>query len=257
MYVALDKEGNRIYADDGIRYEECICPYCDMPVIHKMGKVRLKHFAHKTNPCPYDKEKDHLSEWHRRMQSYFPKEEREFLFIDSKTGEKHIADVFIKDANTVIEFQYSHIDEQEFIKRTIFHLNNGRRIVWVFNESTGTENKSKFKPDDCAWESFPYYDKCFKWLYKRRSFLKQGPNISKYHLYYSVCIYTGLEGDLLHRIVAEHCDYEYVTISLHIIKIDNSINIEEFFIPERYWQEQEPYSSIIDKYRIKTSVQQN
>lgn len=140
MYVALDKNGNRIYADDEQRYIECFCPACGEPLIHRKGTRKRVHFAHKqkTN-CFMRLNKDYMSEWHIRMQSFFPKESREYRFKDNVTGEVHIADVFDWKTNTVIEFQHSPMHEEEYLSRTYFHLNNGRRIVWIFDESRESE----------------------------------------------------------------------------------------------------------------------
>ena len=91
MFVAVDKSGNRIYADDIKRGTECFCPVCGESLIHKKGKIKRVHFAHKhdTN-CFMALDKDRVGEWHLRMQSYFPKESREFRFQDKETGEiKH------------------------------------------------------------------------------------------------------------------------------------------------------------------------
>lgn len=251
MFVALDAQGNRLYAEDEEKYSECFCPACGEPLKHKKGKVRRPYFAHLPDTkCHYGQDKDYKSEWHIRMQDYFPKEAREYLFVDEETGEKHIADVFVKDANTVLEFQHSPIDEQEFVSRTYFHLKNKRRIVWLFDESSEKEGSSRLRIDSSSWQPWPYTTLCYKWLYKRRSILKSGPPISQFHLYYSVCVYTGTEGDMFHRIVAENNGFEYVTFSLHNIELNEHIDIEEFFRTERYWAEQEPLKSIIDE-RIK------
>ena len=110
MYVAIDKIGNRIYADDEQRYMECFCPACGELLTHRKGSKKRAHFAHKQNTnCFMGLNKDYMSEWHIRMQSYFPKESREYRFQDMETGEIHIADVFDSETNTVIEFQHSPI----------------------------------------------------------------------------------------------------------------------------------------------------
>ncbi len=249
MFVAVDKQGNRLYAEDEEKHVECFCPACGEPLKHKKGKVRRPYFAHLPNSvCHFGQDKDYKSEWHIRMQEYFPKEEREYLFVDEETGEKHIADVFVKEANTVLEFQHSPIDEQEFISRTYFHLKNKRRIVWLFDESSEKEGGSRFIHDESAWsmERWPYDTRTYKWRYRRRSILKKGPPIAQYQSY-SVCVYTGTEGDMFHRIVAETYGFEYVTFSLHNIELNEHLDIEEFFRHERYWQEQEPWKSIFEE----------
>jgi competence CoiA-like predicted nuclease len=78
MYVAIDKIGNRIYADDENRYIECFCPACGELLIHRKGSQKHAHFAHKQNTnCFMGLNKDYMSEWHIKMQSFFPKESRE------------------------------------------------------------------------------------------------------------------------------------------------------------------------------------
>ncbi len=138
MFVALDKEGYRVYADEVTAHRECFCPVCNGPLISKPGKGgRRPHFAHQPDSeCSYSLDKDNKSEWHRRMQEYFPREAQEYRFKDEETGEVHIADVYFEQELTVLEFQHSPIDKEEFISRTAFHLKHGRRVVWLFDEST-------------------------------------------------------------------------------------------------------------------------
>lgn len=245
MFVALDYQGNRLYANSGERYTECYCPECNELVQHKIGKIRRPYFAHKINSdCAFGKDKDYKSAWHIRMQEYFPQESREYRFVDEQTGEVHIADVYLQESKTVLEFQHSPIKEEEFISRTAFHINNGRRIVWLFDESTTNEDNQKygrFSEDDCQWEQWPYTDKSFRWLCNPRRFLNKGPNLSQFYQVYSVCVCTGTEGDVFHRIVGEHIGFQYVTFSLHSIELNDSLDIEEFFKPEVFWQNQDPW----------------
>ncbi len=192
-----------------------------------------------------------MSEWHIRMQEYFPKEERECIFTDKETGEKHIADVFIKEANTVLEFQYSSLKKKEFLDRTMFHLNEGRRIAWLFDESwkdadEESYNKKYYKNGKLAKENNwraegPYKSKSFTWLY-RRKFVEEGPPI--YQLNYSVCLYTGAEGDVFHRVIRQ--DERSVIVSLHDIAMSNELNVEDLFALETLWQEQEPWKSELE-----------
>ena len=255
MLVAVDKQGNRLYAESsGKRYNECYCPVCGEPVVHRMGTIRRAHFAHRQDTdCYFGRDKDNKSEWHIRMQDYFPKEAQEVIFVDKETGEKYIADVFLKESNTILEFQKSPIEEKEFFGRTIFHLKNKRRIVWLFYESVDNQksgNPGRFKPDDCGWEDRPYNDKCYKWLRKPRAFLAKINNFENLFNVFSVCVYTGAEGDVFHRIFREYCGFEYVTFSLHNIEMKDNMDVEEFFKPESYWQNQEPWKKYMNRKRI-------
>ena len=257
MLVAVDKQGNRLYAESsGKRYNECYCPVCGEPVIHRMGTIRRAHFAHRQDTdCYFGHDKDNKSEWHIRMQDYFPKEAQEFIFVDEETGEKHIADVFIKETNTVIEFQHSPIEEKEFCGRTIFHLKNNRRIVWLFDESVQNQKSNylgRFKPDDCGWAQWPY--RCYKWLRNPRAFLAKIDNLEKMQNVLSICVYTGAEGDVIHRIIRDDFQFEYVTFSLHDIEMKANMDVEEFFKPESYWQEQDPWKKIFGPRKIQKEI---
>ena len=123
MRVALDSSGNRIYASNPVRYMDCFCPVCGEALKHKIGKRVSNYFSHMPDSeCAYGKDKDSKCEWHIRMQDYFPKEMQEVRFVDEKTNEVHIADVYIEESKTVLEFQHSPIDPEEFDRRTSFHL---------------------------------------------------------------------------------------------------------------------------------------
>ena len=254
MFVAYDKDGNRIYADE-YKGEECFCPKCGKPVRHRMGKIRKAHFSHRPEEnCPYGLDKDYKSEWHIRMQEYFPKEAREYRFKDEETGEIHIADVFLEEANTVLEFQHSRIEEEEFVKRTAFHLKQeGRRVVWLFDESVESEkpNYGRFKPTyvESSAKSlneilnYHYHVRTYKWLRNPRRMIKAVPKEYLHSKRYGVCVFTGTEGDVFHRIVDEHYDYEEVVFSLHDIQMSEAMNVDEFFLFESHWQNQEPWKA--------------
>ena len=253
MLVAEDLEGNRLYADsNGKRYTDCYCPICDKPVIHRIGRIRRSHFAHKRDvKCYFGHDKDYKSEWHIRMQEYFPPETREIKFKNKKTGEIHIADVFLKKSNTVIEFQHGPIEDKEFFDITNYHLRNNRRVVWLFNESVPnqkSDNLGRFKPDYSGWERWPYNDRCYKWLRNPRTFFKGIKNYEKYLNCLSICVYTGIEGDVFHRIIREYGGFKYVVFSLHDIEMNEEIDVEEFFKSETYWQNQKPWEKL---FRLK------
>ena len=258
MFFAMDSNGNRIYAGDSERHTDCYCPVCGEPVTHKIGKIKKSHFSHKVNTdCFLNRDKDRLTEWHIRMQEYFPLETREIRFKDSETGDVHIADVFLPDSNTILEIQHSKITEEEFWSRTIFHIRNGRRIAWLFDESVANQKShyfGRFKSDDCSWEQHPYDDKCYKWLRKPRAFLNRIKDFKIPFNAFSICVYTGTEGDVFHRIIKERFGFEYVTFSLHNIEMKEEIDVNQFFIPESYWQNQEPWKTIFEQKMIRKPI---
>lgn len=252
MLVAYNKDGNRIYANATERYKECFCPECGMPLVHKMGELKAHHFAHKTDSnCPYGKDKDSKSEWHIHMQELFPPESLEVRFKDETTGEIHIADVYLESSKTVIEFQHSSIDIDEFRKRTLFHANEGRRIVWVFDER-GEDPDSEFgrfrKEEENRYLSC-YNDLHFKWMRSPRKMLS-GIEANRGNVLqagnYSVCVFYG-EDDIVHRIISADFDYSEVTFSVHSIKLTGDMDVEEFFLPEEHWLSQSPFKEIEEK----------
>lgn len=252
MFVAYDINDNRIYADAPDRYKECYCPVCKELVTHKRGSV-LTYFSHKPGTdCKVSHDKDYKSEWHLRMQAYFPREKLEVCFTDEETGDMHIADVFLSESNTVLEFQHSRIAQDEFVSRTAFHLNHGRRIVWLFDESSESKDDNrygKFKFDDCSFEQFPYQDRSYLWPRNPRKILNSGPNITQWAARYSICVYTGTEGDIFHRIVKERHGFGEVSFSIHDIIMAPGMNAEEFFVPDTWWITQEPWKSKVDEMR--------
>ena len=255
MFSALDKDGNIIFAEDCPSGAECFCKACGEQLKLKKGKINRPHFAHMPNTdCSYD-DRDNKTEWHIRMQEYFPKETREYLFIDAATGERHIADIYIPEKETVIEFQHSAISEEEFLKRTVFHVSNHRKIVWVFDETAANPKEGdlgRLRPDDLWGGSFPYNDRSFRWQRQPRKCLQKGPRIVFNHNWedYAIYIYSGVEnGDYLHRIIGQDCNYEYVTLSVHTILLSQDIDVEDFFRSEQYWLDQSDWKPIMDEYR--------
>ena len=259
MFVAYDVNDNRIYADAPERYKECYCPVCKELVTHKRGPV-LTYFSHKVGTdCRVSRDKDYKSEWHLRMQAYFPRENLEVRFTDEVTGDVHIADVFLSESNTVLEFQHSPIAQDEFFSRTAFHLNHGRRIVWLFDESSESKDENrygKFKFDDCSLEQFTYKDRSYLWPRNPRKILNSGPNIYQYAEVYSICVYTGTEGDVFHRIVKERHGFGEVSFSIHDIVMESGMNIEEFCLTDSYWITHEPWKSTIEEMRQRQAALQ-
>ncbi len=261
MFSAFDEKGNIIYAEDCEKGLKCYCKVCGEPLTLRKGEINRPHFAHnaKSN-CSYD-DRDNKSPWHIRMQDYFPRETREYLFIDNETGERHIVDVFINDKNTVIEFQHSHISGEEFAKRTLFHIKNQRRIVWIFDESVENPKPNclgRLRPDDSIRNDFPHKYYTFKWLNNPRKCLLH-LHRTEYRIdynNYAVFIYSGVEGgDYIHRIIDAYDEHNYVTLSVQNILMENDMDIDDLFKTEWYWLAQPEWKNILQdpayRYRIE------
>lgn len=130
MFIANDKNGERISIENAIKTNEYVCPICGEPLIIKAENSRAvtKHFAHKKG-TQCDGWSHDKSEWHRAWQEKFPKQCREVVLENN--GIKHRADVLIN--NTVIEFQHSSISHEEILERNNFYRSLGYNVVWVFD----------------------------------------------------------------------------------------------------------------------------
>lgn len=254
MFSALDKDGKTVYAEECLPGIECFCKVCGERLRLRKGAINRPHFAHQAKSnCTYD-DRDNKTEWHIRMQEYFPKETREYLFIDEKTGEKHIADVYIAEKETVIEFQHSPITAEEFGKRTAFHISNHRRIVWVFDETAKNPEDGdlgRLRPDDLFGRPFPHGESVYRWQRQPRKCIQNGPRIIYRNDWanYAVYIYSGVEnGDFIHRIIGEECNYEYITLSIHTILMRRDMDVDEFFYGEQHWLSQPDWKPIVEQY---------
>lgn len=244
MRVALDKDNNRIFADSGIRYKEYFCQVCGAPMIYRAGQKNIPHFAHKVKAdCPDDK--DNKSEWHRHMQGLFPLEANEVAFQDKANDRKFIADVYLKDSNTVIEFQHSPIPVEDFKGRTEFHLSEGRRVIWVFDVSN-TDSQ------ECYLKFYSFYrDKQHQmFLWKRNHGIALssmfGEQADDQDKRVSICLYCGGEGDIVHRIIAHADNYDRIMLSVHPFSLVN-INVDEFFYEELRWANPEEWFKRIEE----------
>ncbi len=252
MFIAYDSEGNRVYAEDADRNIQCVCPECGERLRFRSGPDKKAHFAHLQNSeCHYGEDKNYMSPWHLRMQGYFPRDNREVRF--EEPGERHIADVYLPGPNMVLEFQHSPINEEEFLSRTRFHISRGRRIVWLFDETPGKQKNGdlgRFRPDDLTiiYGAFSelYNLKTYKWLYNHRHFLSRIPADIWQTNALSICVFTGAEGDMFHRIIAQDMDFEYVVFSINDIVMSGRMDPEVFFKSEDYWMTQEPWKEKCD-----------
>lgn len=129
-FAMLNNE--KIHATPGLK---AVCPGCQAPVTARCGKQRIWHWAHdRKHNCDHWWEPE--TEWHRNWKSCFPVEWQEFVQHDTKTGEKHIADVRSVHG-LVVEFQYSRLAPQEREARESFYGN----MVWV---ADGTRRKKDY-----------------------------------------------------------------------------------------------------------------
>lgn len=124
---------NKVEANIGMK---AMCACCSQPVIAKCGNIKVNHWAHKRK-ISCDSWWEPETEWHRSWKSNYSKEWQEYIMLDEKTGEKHIADVRTKQG-LVIEFQHSNINPIERASREDFY----KHMVWVVD---GLRLKNDYK----------------------------------------------------------------------------------------------------------------
>ncbi len=101
-----------------------ICPLCGETVLAKCGNIKSHYWSHLSDSkCAY---KENKGEWHIDWQNKFPDDWQEVLLVDPSTNEKNIADIQTP-TGFVLEFQHSHIKDEEKTARENFYKN----MVWV------------------------------------------------------------------------------------------------------------------------------
>jgi hypothetical protein len=127
-------EGERREAQLGLSGK---CDFCGGAMIAKCGQHRVRHWAHwGTRTC--DPWWEPETEWHRAWKDQFPKDWQEII-QRSDDGEKHRADVKT-DRGIVLEFQHSHLRQEERESREIFY----QEMVWVVDGLRRVRDRSRF-----------------------------------------------------------------------------------------------------------------
>lgn len=118
------------------RCKDSNCEHPELELVIGRG-IRIPHFRHrqKGNCGCSDGETD----WHLSWKSQFKNIEVD-MGIDSVTGEHNRADAVVGE-DFVIEFQHSHIDENEQSNRERFYGSKGG-MVWIVDAS-GKQNRAR------------------------------------------------------------------------------------------------------------------
>ena len=106
----------------------CLDEHCDNPVMELvLGRgLRVPYFRHKRRgQCTCS---DGETEWHREWKSHFERIECD-MGIDPVTSERNRADAVVGH-DFVIEFQHSHISDEEQKNRERFYSGKGG-MVWI------------------------------------------------------------------------------------------------------------------------------
>lgn len=139
------------------------------------GTKRQNYFRHKNSG---DVGGHPMSEWHCRMQGYFPNTEVEFLKTNSKQIKNRRADVVLND-DYILEIQHSNIDETEIICRTNDYKLHNKNLIWLIDGNTKDIIIEKMKegtPDESFLIEFTidWKYKNFKHQYKYNLLEKDG-----------------------------------------------------------------------------------
>lgn len=174
MFIAIDKNKEKIPSCDAIVKQVYFCPTCGEQVTLRAinSKHQKPHFAHKAGTLCTDDWKYDMSEWHLTWQEKFPVECREVVM---KMGDElHRADVLFH--NVVIEFQHSAISREDFVKRNLFYIRQGYEILWIFDATNKIKTpieeiiKPIFERGSSNEEEF--YFRKFEWKRKQNQFDK-------------------------------------------------------------------------------------
>lgn len=223
MQVALDKNGKRHYADKASKENEYFCPICKEAVILRQGEINVEHFAHKAHDCR-DTWSHDMSEWHYRMQSKFPKEQREVIV--EHNGVIHRADVLCDDK--VIEFQHSPISAKEIRERTEFYNSAGYKVAWVFDVD-------EYYSSGRLWmKGTRGIDALCEWKYPNKSLIVFAP-LNKYSK--KVALYfwhIAQDGGMFDRVIwfinsGDTCSFSRFMTSCYRLWEKDSMTVAEFF----------------------------
>ena len=94
-------------------------------MISKCGQFVRWHWAHKSGTT-CDPWQESETDWHRCWKDAFPIDCQEVVHVDSRTNEKHVADVKTL-GGIVVEVQHSPITDEEVKSRESFY----RNMVWI------------------------------------------------------------------------------------------------------------------------------
>ena len=101
-------------------------------LVYCPGKINKSHFRHKNVD---DVGGEPMSEWHLRMQSYFPVTEKWFK-NNSLQLKGRRADVVIEEYNYVIEIQHSKIDDANVKCRHDDYELHNMNVIWLIDGNT-------------------------------------------------------------------------------------------------------------------------
>lgn len=157
---------------------------------------------------------------YRRIKSYVKKDFGIIVLSLDLFGNSHhlfkhkrILDIFIREWNTVIEFQHSKIDVEDFVGRTLFYLKQGIKVVWLYDMTSYTE-KGEFifagRSDNYCWyimdkkiyvQVFEIWDRILQLGKNQMCFFHIYQKNGQYEFYNKVEVIFQNQGDLIEAMV--------------------------------------------------------
>jgi competence CoiA-like predicted nuclease len=163
MLVALNEDGNRIYARDAVKTDEdgnklgYYCPECGSELILRQGTKNIWHYAHKSSDMlcgwlngggesiVHQAMKDAVKEIIERDNNCLKSE------LEWRLGSR-IADYYfeVKDRygnlkKVAVECVHKHTDIDVFREKTEYYAKHGFYVLWIFNLSKFLEDNIFFK----------------------------------------------------------------------------------------------------------------
>lgn len=228
MFVAINANKQLIDIRDAIKGEEYFCPTCGASLYVRDGSQNAKHFAHEAGECTDTWHYD-MSEWHIRMQNYFPIESREVVVRSGNRA--HRADVLVD--KTVIEFQHSPISVDEYMDRNRFFHSLGYRVAWVFDVS------QQYDVEDLYYSSDDN-NYLLTWKNPIRIF-SHSQNPTDYDKKFSIWLYTGEveEDDYIQKVIwcakddLGYPSFKRIIFSEYPISLNEEFEIDQFFMSKQ------------------------
>jgi hypothetical protein len=122
--------------------ERTTCRDCGGLMTSVIPVENIKHWRHKAGDC--DSWSEPEGPWHLGWKEAFPESCREIGLVDSKTGERHRADVLCgagTEAAIVLELQFSSISEEERASREAFYR-QAHRMFWLVSIHDGSSSST-------------------------------------------------------------------------------------------------------------------
>lgn len=250
MLVGIDELKNRVHISKASKDMNYFCPFCGEPLQIRRGERKTEHFAHRKHEACSDswsREYD-MTDWHTDWQNRFPLVNQEIkLTLGSVT---HRADVMA--GMTIVEFQHSRMNAEQFSNRNNFYMNFGNKVIWLFDFRDEFE-KGILEND---WEEDGGVIH-FKWNKTRSTF----KFTDVYRPDCEIFIQVGDEGAQLVRV------YKVDGAGLQGFVTDRFYTADEFldFIkgngdsfdePHNFIEEEAEYKRFKEKYNIKLDPQQ-